>query len=250
MNHSKIEENLILIPARFGSTRVKNKNLKKINNKPLIYYRIRSSLQSKSGRVIVSTDSEKIAKIAKKFGADVPFLRPKEISRPKSSSISCIIHTLKWLKENENWFPDNIAFCPPTNPFINSISLKKMFLLIKKKNINSIVTIYTPEVHPYNLISIKKSNRLLFGKYKINNFSWFDFERTQDWPISYAYSPGIRITKAKYFIKYLNKNLNLVNYKTFDTKNCMGFKISQNEAFDINNKLDFIIAKDLFKSLK
>lgn len=250
MNHSKIEENLIIIPARFGSTRVKNKNLKKINNKPLIYYRIRSSLQSKSGRVIVSTDSEKIAKIAKKFGADVPFLRPKEISRPKSSSISCIIHTLKWLKENENWFPDNIAFCPPTNPFINSISLKKMFLLIKKKNINSIVTIYKPEVHPYNLISIKKSNRLLFGKYKINNFSWFDFERTQDWPISYAYSPGIRITKAKYFIKYLNKNLNLVNHKTFDTKNCMGFKISQNESFDIDNKLDFIIANDLFKSLK
>ena len=91
---------------------------------------------------------------------------------------------------------------------------------------------------------------MLFGKYKINNFSWLDFERTQEWPIAYAQSPGIRITKAKYFIKYLNKNLNLVNHKTFDTKNCMGFKISQNESFDIDNKLDFIIANDLFKSLK
>ena len=251
MKNNKNKRNIILIPARSGSTRVKNKNLKKINNYPLISFVIRACIKSKSGRVIVSTDSKKIAKIAIKFGAEVPFLRPKSISTSNSSSISCLIHCLKWLKDNEHYEPENIAFCPPTNPFIKYLTLKRMFLLLKKnRKVNSVVTVYSSETHPFNLINFKKNKLLKFGHYKVNKYSWYDFERTQDWPKSYAYSPSVRITRLKYFKKFLNKNLNTIDDKTFDTKNCIGFSISRNEAFDINDNLDFFIANNLFKSLK
>ena len=73
--------NIAIIPARAGSKRIKNKNIKLFFGKPLIFYSIKLALKSKLfDKVIVSTDSQKIAKIAKSFGADVPFLRPKNIS--------------------------------------------------------------------------------------------------------------------------------------------------------------------------
>ena len=244
------KNNLILIPARSGSTRVKNKNIKKIGGKPLIYYIIRACVLSKKARVVVSTNSKKICKLAKKFGAEVPFLRPERISNSKSSSISCLIHALKWFKDNENWEPDNIAFCPPTNPFIKKDTVKKMFNLFEKnKKFNSIVSIFNSANHPFNFIKIK-NKFLQFGTYKINKHSWFDFERTQEWPNAYCNSPAVRITKVKYFKKFYNDNLIRIINKTFDTNKCMGFFISDIEAFDINKNSDLVIANNLIKSIK
>ena len=245
-----IKNNLILIPARSGSTRVKNKNIRKIGSKPLIYYIIKACVLSKKGRVVVSTNSKEISKLAKKFGADVPFLRPERISNSKSSSISCLIHALKWFKDNEKWEPDNIAFCPPTNPFIKKNTIKQMFNLFEKnKKFNSIVSIYNPAVHPFNFIKIN-NKYLNFGTYKIDKHSWFDFERTQEWPNAYCYSPAIRITKVKYFKKFYNDDLIKIIDKTFDIHKCMGFSISEVEAFDINNNSDFAIANNLIKNIK
>ena len=74
----KMKKLIALIPARKGSERVKDKNIQLINGKPLIFYSIRSAQKSKLfDRIIVSTDSKKYAKIAKKIGAEVPFIRPK-----------------------------------------------------------------------------------------------------------------------------------------------------------------------------
>ena len=76
---------LSIIPARGNSKSIKLKNLALLNNKPLIYYSIKQSLKSKIiNRTIVSTDNKKIAKIAMKYGAEVPFLRPKKISKDNS----------------------------------------------------------------------------------------------------------------------------------------------------------------------
>ena len=79
---------IALVPARGGSKSIKNKNLALVNGKPLIFYAIKSALNSKYvDRVIVSTDSKKIRSAALKFGAEVPFLRPKNISQ----DIKCLI---------------------------------------------------------------------------------------------------------------------------------------------------------------
>ena len=105
------------IPARGGSKGVPKKNIKLLKDYPLIAYSIIAAKQSKKiDRVIVSTDSEEIAGIAKKYGAEVPFLRPAGFAGDKSPDMEWVLHLLKWLKENEGVEPELIVHLRPTTP--------------------------------------------------------------------------------------------------------------------------------------
>ena len=89
-----------IIPARGGSKRIPRKNIKNFHGKPLIAYSIEVALKSKLfDKVVVSTDDEEIAKIAKEFGAEVPFLRPKELSDDFTGTGAVINHAINFLKE-------------------------------------------------------------------------------------------------------------------------------------------------------
>lgn len=143
---------LSIIPARGNSKSIKLKNLALLNNKPLIYYSIKQSLKSKIiNRTIVSTDNKKIAKIAMKYGAEVPFLRPKKISKDNSTDLDFILHTLKELKK-EKYYPDLIVQLRPTQPFrkINFIdqAINKM---IQNKKADALRSISLPERSPYKM---------------------------------------------------------------------------------------------------
>ena len=87
----------IFIPARSGSSRVKNKNLRKVGKYSLLENKIKICKSLKIGKIIVSTDSRKIALIAKRSGAEIPFLRPKKYSTSKASTISAVMHYLRFL---------------------------------------------------------------------------------------------------------------------------------------------------------
>ena len=88
---------LIIIPARAGSKRVKNKNMRLLHGKPLLFYKIKSCLKVKKATVLVSTESKKIAKFSKKCGAFVPFLRSKKYSTSKASTSSVVLETIRKL---------------------------------------------------------------------------------------------------------------------------------------------------------
>lgn len=106
-----------IIPARSGSKSVKDKNIRIMNGKPMIAYTIEQALASKKiDRVIVSTDSEKYAEIAKSFGAEVPFIRPESISTDVSLDIDVFEHALTWLKTYENYEVDLCVHLRPTHP--------------------------------------------------------------------------------------------------------------------------------------
>ena len=105
-------EILGIIGARAGSKGVPNKNVKILGGKPLLGRIVETAKKSKYlTRVIVSTDSEEYAKVARQFGAETPFTRPPEVSTDTSDDIEFIMHALKWLKENENYEPDIIVRC-------------------------------------------------------------------------------------------------------------------------------------------
>ena len=88
--------------ARGGSKSIKNKNITKINGKPLIYYTIKEAKKSKLiSRYLVSTDDKKIASVCKKLGADVPFLRPKKLSTDKARAVDADAHALEFLREKK-----------------------------------------------------------------------------------------------------------------------------------------------------
>lgn len=233
-------ENLILIPARSGSTRVNNKNIRELCGKPLVAHSIEAALGSACGRVVVSTNSEQIAGLARSLGAETPFMRPDGLSAATSSSASVIYHALNWFKENEQWVPKLVIFCPPSNPFRHASTIVKMTeKLSGRADVNSIVTITQPQTHPFRIVMEKNDGRLKNGVIFIEGKNINNFERTQDWPPVWEGSPACRITRGAYFINTPCKDSN----KTYDINNFIGYEISAVEAFDIDSEENFSLAE-------
>ena len=110
-------EILALIPARGGSKGIPRKNIKPFAGYPLIAWSIAAGLQAKSvSRVLVSTDDEEIASVARDFGADVPFLRPRELAGDRTPDLPVFEHALKWLEDIEGYKPDYVVQLRPTSP--------------------------------------------------------------------------------------------------------------------------------------
>ena len=142
---------LVIIPARGGSKGIIDKNIKLISGKPLIAWTIENAIKSKYiDDVYVSTDCDKIAKISEKYGALVPFFRPKNLAKDDSKTIDCINHMVNNLDPNETKF-DYILILQPTSPLRNNIHIDEAIeMIIKDKNADSLVScIKVPHIfHP------------------------------------------------------------------------------------------------------
>ena len=125
---------LAIIPARSGSKGVSDKNIKVLNGHPLIAYSINAALLSPSiNRVVVSTDSDYYASIAKEYGAEIPFLRPKEISEDNSSDLQFVEHTLEWFEKHEKYSPNLIVHLRPTTPLRDPRIIEQAILIMNSK---------------------------------------------------------------------------------------------------------------------
>ena len=239
-------ESLLLIPARSGSSRVINKNIKLMGKKPLVGYVVSSAVKSNSGRVVVSTNSKTIAEISNKFGAETPFLRPDEFSGNVAPSLWVILHALSWFKKNENWIPDIVAYCPPTNPFTRYETISSMYSLFKKESEwNSIVTITKPKTHPFRIVQRGEDGKLEIGVVSIKGKRINDIERSQDYPIVWEGSPACRMTRTCYFwdLLSLHGKITDITGKTYDINNSIGYEIGIFESYDMDDEVDWKIAE-------
>ena len=144
-----------VITARGGSNGIPVKNIKELCGKPLIAYSIEAAKASKYlTRSIVSTDYEDIADVARRFGADVPFLRPTELSGDKSSSISAVQHGLGWLKEYEGEQYDYLMILQPTSPMRTAEDIDECIRLVVDTGADSVMSMY--ELTDFSLKKIKK----------------------------------------------------------------------------------------------
>ncbi|MBI1855503.1 MAG: acylneuraminate cytidylyltransferase family protein, partial [Chloroflexi bacterium] len=110
-------EILALIPARGGSKGIPRKNIRSFAGYPLIAWSIAAAKQSGLvTRIIVSTDDDEIAAVAREWGAETPFMRPTELAQDKTLDLPVFEHALKWLAENENYKPDVLIQLRPTSP--------------------------------------------------------------------------------------------------------------------------------------
>lgn len=138
------KENIVaIIPARGGSKGIPRKNLKQINGKPLIAYPIEAALKiPEIDRVIVSTEDEEIAEVSRKFGAEVPFKRPEELSGDKVLTVPVLQHVVEWLKEKENYNVDIVILLYATSPMLTSEKIKEGIEKINgKKDVDSVVSL-------------------------------------------------------------------------------------------------------------
>ena len=238
---------LIIIPARAGSKRVKNKNIRKFrksknNQDTLLGINMKCCLKVKNAKVIVSTESKKIANYAIKLGANVPFLRSKIYATDKASTFSVVLDVLRNLKKKNMLIPDYIGIMPPTNPLLKSSSINKaLHEILKKKSMNSILSFTKPDEHPFNFIKLNNNKKIEFDLIKYKGKKYSQFERTQDWPDAFVASAALKISKKNFFLNKINKKSPLINFKTFDMNSCAGYEILKKESLDINNIEDFEI---------
>jgi CMP-N,N'-diacetyllegionaminic acid synthase len=144
---------LAIVPARGGSKRIPDKNIKELVGKPLIAHTIDEAKKSKYiDRILVSTDSEKIRDVSMSLGAEVPFLRPEEISGDKSTDLEAFTHALNWLAENEDYRPEIIVQLRPTSPLrtVEEIDVA-VEMLVNNPDADSVRTVTRPEQHPYKM---------------------------------------------------------------------------------------------------
>ena len=146
-----------LVPARSGSKGIPKKNIKLLAGYPLMAYSIiASKLASKIERTVVSTDSEEFAEIARSYGAEVPFLRPKEISTDTSLDIEYVKHALKWFEDNEGEKPEYLVILAPPSPLRDPAIIDKAIeKIIHNKEATSLRSAYETGESPYKLFGIK-----------------------------------------------------------------------------------------------
>ena len=144
--------------ARGGSKGIKKKNIRLINNKPLISYTIKEALRSKYiSKYIVSTDCKKIKKISEKFGAEVPFIRPKHLSTNKASSVAALKHAVKFMEKKYKIKYDYVIELMCTNPLKKMIDINETILKLIRTKADSVIAVHKIEDnHPRRVKKIIK----------------------------------------------------------------------------------------------
>jgi CMP-N,N'-diacetyllegionaminic acid synthase len=149
---------LALIPARGGSKGIPGKNILPVAGKPLIAYSIEQAVASRHvTRVVVSTEDEGIARIARDRGADVPFLRPAEFARDLSPDIDVFRHALSWLRDEEDYVPELVVHLRPTGPVRRVEVIDEAILsLVAHPEADSLRSVSPPSQTPYKMWHIEE----------------------------------------------------------------------------------------------
>ncbi len=145
----KSKKILAIIPARGGSKGLPGKNIKELAGKPLISWSIEAGLQSSwIDELIVNTDSEKIAAVARNSGGKVPFLRPTEQATDSANTMDVLLHTINWYEKQDVFF-DLIIVLQPTSPLRTGEDIDQAVQNFFKKNADCVVSVCMVEHHPY-----------------------------------------------------------------------------------------------------
>ena len=227
---------LAIIPARGGSKSIHKKNIRKLYQKPLIEYSIICAQKSKYvNRIIVSTDDRKIANIAEKAGAEVPFLRPKKLSADNSKTLDVTKHVLEFLGAKESYKPDIITHLQPTTPFRTSAMLDKSIQMLQNSNATSVLGVKKIKTHPYRAFWPSQKYLKPFKK------NFLKFHQRQLFPECY-YPTGSIYT---YWHKTLEK------YGTIYGPRIKPLVVGENEiSLDIDSPFDFFVCEMILRYWK
>ena len=130
-----------IIPIKSRSTRIPNKNIKQLAGKPLLAYILETVKKVKGiDRVVVSTDSKKIAKLAAKYGAEVPFIRPKELTGDDTPTLPVLQHALMELKKIDDYTPDYVLLVYTTSPLLKKERIEQALKIASERGSDSVVS--------------------------------------------------------------------------------------------------------------
>jgi CMP-N,N'-diacetyllegionaminic acid synthase len=228
-----LDKSICFIGARGGSKGVLRKNIRKINGKPLIAYSIESALDSKIfNHVVVSTEDKEIARIAEKYGAEVPFMRPKKLATDKIGFAPVLHYGIKKLYSLGYEF-EIIAQRDCTAPFIRKKDMLGSMNLLKKEKAYAVFCVYKQHFNPYFNMFEKNSSGFL----KLSKLGGERPRSRQEAPPIYQMN-GLNIFNVKKFLKY-NKIL---------VPKILPFEIPPETGIMIDTELEFKLVELLIKN--
>ena len=205
-----------------------------MGGKPLISYAISAAVDSRSlDRIVVATDDQEIAEVARSYGAETPYFLSKEITEDNVPMMPVLRDVMDWLEKNDNYTPDYVLLVQPTSPFVQVDQIRRAFELIKKRpEADSLTTIVElpSDHHPFNLRLINEEGYLHFAMPKERELH------------------GVRQTKPK---RYAFGNFWIFKPEVIKAKNipigdkCLPLFIDETYAFDINTANDLAMAEKL-----
>jgi len=225
---------LALIPARGGSKRVPNKNIRQLGGKPLINWSIEVVQEiPEIVDILVSTDSPAIAEVAKEAGALVPWLRPDELATDTATSIVVCMHALDWY-ENENGQVDGLLLLQPTSPFRKTQTIQSGIQLFKKYGDRPVVAFSPAGSHPMWCYRVAGDAIHPF----VNGVD--QSIRSQDLPPAYVINGALYLAKPGY----------LRTHASFLGNNTVPLVIDdKRETLDIDTEWDWMLAENLLTSI-
>lgn len=219
-------KNIAIITARSGSKGLIDKNIKLLNDKPLMAYSIEAAINSRLfDEVFVSTDSKEYADIALKWGANVPFLRKPELSTDTTSSWDVVKDAIKCYREIGRDF-DTMALLQPTSPLRKDYDIINGYNVMKEKQANSVVSVCEVDHSPL-LSSVLPDDMSLMDFFN----DGYNHPR-QALPNYYRINGALYITKVDY----------LMNCKNIYEDKCYAVIMSKENSIDIDSELDFLVA--------
>lgn len=223
---------LAVIPARSGSKRLPNKNIAQMAGKPLLTWTIDAALNAGIfSRIIVSTDSQEIAKISVAANAEVPFQRPKSLSEDDSSSYDVVLHALEFFKYQKEIEFDYVALLQPTSPLRTGQHLREAFKQMTDNNAQACVSVVRSKCNPnwmYWLDKKKRNMEPILGK--------FNLEKYEPLMDAFSLNGAIYICNVPQFLKN----------ESFILENTLPYIMDYNSSIDIDTANDFEKAQMLF----
>jgi N-acylneuraminate cytidylyltransferase len=144
---------LALVPARGGSKSIPRKNLRLLGTHPLIAWSIIAGRTATSvGAIVVSTDDDEIAGVARDYGADVPFVRPKRLAQDETPDLPVFEHALRWLEQERGWRPEIVVQLRPTSPFRPAGMVDEAVALLRAHpGADSLRAVTSPGQNPFKM---------------------------------------------------------------------------------------------------
>ena len=232
----KKKEFLAIIPARAGSSRIPNKNMKLVGNKPMIQHTIEAAISSLGvNNIIISTNDKKVIKLSNKLGVRPPFVRPKKLSTKTATTVDVILHSMEWYKNNKGFLPSNIILLQPTSPLRSSKDISNSIRKFNSSKKKTLVSVCKPMQHPNDFLFKYKE------KYKtLNFFTSMNYKKLKEVNEPFFIDGSIYISDLNHFIK---KN-DLIG----DDPEI--FLMPQTRAIDVDKPFDLDLARMFYKSKK
>ena len=223
-----------IIPARGGSKRIPNKNIKSFAGKPIIAYSIKAAQETKLfDRIFVSTDSEEIAAVAKSYGAEVPFIRPTDLADDFTADVPVLMHALTWMQQHGvscNYF----CYIYATAPLIQPAYIKKSFDIIKDENATTVFSVTTFPYPIFRALKIGDDNRV--------EMFWPEHENSRSNDLPDAYHDAGQF--------YWGNTENFVGKRTFFSSHSIPIVIPRYLVQDIDTQEDWETAEKIYSAMQ